>query len=245
MLRAYIADQHGLPHNFFILSDSHTILERVKEDDEKGGFHHYHSWDPEKKLGHTHEDHPDIIPFTLAGNGIAHDFIADFFREFADAPFNGMIRYAEWSGGINTNDRSDPASRTDLSFARIGSMLKDGSISPEGLDRVLAVLHVSTPTKYRIMLNDGRSIPSEDEIRCGTASWPLDEPAMRIFGEDDFMEGAVDVLREHDIPLIETLHNNLQGSLGRELRVVLPDIIALWGGGENGRPASTQDRDRR
>ena len=244
LLRQEIAGVHRLPHELIPLSDSHTILERVREDDLSGGHHHYHPWSRGKDT-HDHTRHPEIIPFTLAGNRIGHAFIRDFFRELARVPHTCVIRYAEWSGGKNTNPLEDSASRTDLSFETIARLIRSGNIPAEGLNRVLAAIHVETPREYRMQLNDSRSVPTGDEIKFGFASWPLDQAAMNIFGEDDFGEDTQSLLQEHHIPFIRTVHNNLGDSLERELRVILPDIIALWGGGENGRPASTQDRDRR
>lgn len=244
LLRQEIAETYRLPHELIPLSDSHTILARVAQDDLSGGHHHYHPWSRGKDT-HDHTQHPEIIPFTLAGNRIGHAFIRDFFRELTRLPYTGVIRYAEWSGGKNTNPLDDPASRTNLSFETITRLMRTGNIPGEGLDRVLAAIHVETPRKYRTQLNDSRSVPSADEIKFGFASWPLDQAAMNIFGEDDFGEDTQSLLQEYHIPFIRTIHNNNDDSLGRELRVILPDIVALWAGGETGRPASTQAKGRR
>lgn len=244
-LRKVITDVYGLPHELKSLSDSHTILARVREDDMTGGFHHYHPWDSEKKLGHTHEIHPEIVPFTLAGNLIAHAFMRDFFIELTGLPRTGVLRFAEWSAGTNMNDRSDPAYLTDLSFATIGRLLMNGSIPSEGLQRILAVLHVSTNSEYRWQLNKNRTIPSEHEIAMGTASWPLDESAMRIFGGDDFNVGARSILQAHNIPVIKTLHNTGEQHMEYELERILPKIVGLWHGGETGNISSIRNIGRR
>ena len=68
---------------------------------------------------------------------------------------------------------------------------------------------------------------------------------MNIFGEDDFGEDTVGILEDHHVPLVRTVHNDTNDMLESELRGVLPEIVALWAGGETGRPASTQDRGRR
>ena len=171
LLRREIADTHRLPHEFIPLSDSHTILDRVREDDRLGGRHHYHPWTRGMDT-HDHLNNPEIIPFTLAGNRIGHAFIRDFFQGLVQLPCTGVIRYAEWSGGKNTNVREDPASRTDLSFETITRLMRKGNIPAEGLNRVLVAIHIETPREYRLRLNESRSIPTADEIKFGLASWP-------------------------------------------------------------------------
>lgn len=244
LLRREIAETYGLPHEIVPLSDSHTILDRVREDDRLGGRHHYHSWSRDMD-SHNHADHPEIIPFTLAGDRIGHAFIRDFFQGLANLPHTGVIRYAEWSGGKNTNPREDRASLTDLSFQTITRLIRQGRIPAEGLDRVVAAIHVDTSREYRMHLNEDRSMPTAAEIKFGYASWPLDQAGMNIFGEDDFLNDTPSLLNEHKIPFIRTLHNNLDGSLDRELRSVLPEIVSQWAGGETGLPASIRDRGRR
>lgn len=244
LLRNEVAVTYGLQHELIPLSDSHTILERVREDDLSGGRHHYHPWTRGMKT-HHHRDNPDIIPFTLAGNKIGHAFVRDFFQNLARLPYTGAIRYAEWSGGRNINTKDDPASQTDLSFTTITRLIRENNIPSEGLDRIIAAIHVATPHEYRMRLNENRSIPTDNDIKFGLASWPLGQTAMNIFGEDDFGNETKELLEEHHVPFIRTLHNDGQGSLSRELRNSLPEIISLWQGVETNRSASTKSRDRR
>lgn len=181
------ARKRGIPFEQIPLSDSHTILERMLEDDQfTQGRNHYHVWCPGEIHGHSHDREHPTIPFTLAGNVVAHAMIHDYFEELRDLPYDGQLRFAEWGGGVNTNDCSDPAQKTDLSFQTVGRMLRDGKLPNEGLRRVIAVIHPKTSDLLRMELNSGRHLPSQEEIRLGTASWPINATGMKITGDDDF-----------------------------------------------------------
>lgn len=221
-----------LAHEFIPISDSHTILDRVREDDARGSQNHYHPWEG-GGIGHNHDSHPEITPLTLAGYEIGVAFMQDFFDALSYVPDDGVIHYAEWSGGKNINPPDDPASRADISFTTISRLLREGTITSTGLDRVLAVLHMEATREHRILLNESRGNPSDNMIRQGRASWKLDATAMRIFGEDDFL-AAIPVLQGHGIPLIRTIHNKGRDEVQQELHAVLPEILSLWQGGETG-----------
>jgi len=223
----------GIRYENIPISDAQTILERIREDDERGGRNHYHDWN-RGQLGHSHSHHSGITPFTLAGREIGIAFMRDFFGALANVPSDGKIWRAEWSGGVNKNSKNDPASLTDVSFATISGLLHDGTIRSDGLDHVLAILHMQASREHRMHLNNSRSgAPDPELVRLGRASWKLDATAMRIFGEDDF-DAAIPVLREHGIPIIRTIHNEGRDELYQKLDAVLPEILSFWRGGETG-----------
>ncbi len=216
-----------IPH-----SDSHTVLVRMQEDDQIGGYGHYHDW-CKGEIGHIHNDGRPILPFTLCGNSIAYQMMVDFFYQLAKLPESGRIRFAEWAGGVNINPKSEPASGTDLSFSTIGRMLFQGLLPAEGLNRVLAVFHPATTIDFRFRLNTKRELPTNEQIKLGQASWPLSETAMQIFGEDDFQNVTL-FLQKMRIPHIFTIENTNDKSLTEGLKRYLPQILSTWRGGESG-----------
>ena len=239
ILRHVIGTEYGLPQQFSPLSDSHTILARVREDDESGGHNHYHPWmTKEARLSgvHTHADHPELTPFTLAGREIGFAFMKDFFEDLINLEHDGVFKYAEWSGGINVNSPDDPASRTDISFATIAKLLFDGTIPSGGLDRVRGIIHVTTKDSVRNVLNDTRGVPTAQQIRDGSASWRLDDTAMKIFGVDDFQNVYTrELFQNHKIPFVTTVFNDGKHSLENGLRkILIEEHIVPWRGGETG-----------
>lgn len=234
---------HGIPFEFRPHSDSHTIFDRMLEDDNAGGYNHYHEWCPQTK-GHRHRDevtHPHV-PFTLAGNYIADAMGHDFFSGLMLLPY-GRLQFAEWSGGDNTNHRRDPASETDLSFLRQAERLRSGELPSDGLQRVLTVIHPITPDGLRLALNDGRfsQLPTEQEQDLGTRSWPLGESAMRIFGRDDF-HNIEHVLTALDISVIH-IYNDGGDSLQRGLEQKAPALFESLTDGE-GKNSMGKELDR-
>ncbi len=235
-----LVEERGIPHVFKPLSDSHTIIERMMEDDQKNyGRGHYHPTNTmeERRSGHTHEDYAVVppIPFTLSGNEVGHAFIADFFHALANLPYTRELRFAELSGGRNTNDRYEPASRTDLSFTTYARFLREGKFNAHGLSRVLAVIHPETDESIRQKLNSARIVPSEVQIDRGTASWPLGVEAMRIFGEDDYY-ALEPLVHEKKIPFVFTIPNDGGRLLREGIEFRLPEILQSWEGsirGEN------------
>mgnify|MGYP001573080498 CR=1 FL=1 len=230
----------GLPHVYKPLSDSHTILDRVEEDDKDNyGRGHYHTWTLDKRNGHVHRNYRDdpMLPFTLSGNAVAHKFIQDFFYNLRNVPQTGELRFAELSGGVNTNGYDEPASQTDLSFAMMNQLLRQGRFSKDGLSRVLAVIHPQTDDEVRFALNSSRNIPTDREIDQGTASWPLSQEAMNIFGVDDFY-ALEPLFFEMQIPHVYTVTNDGGTLLRGEIEYRLPAILRGWegwSGGEGGR----------
>lgn len=230
----------NLPQVFKPHSDSHTILDRMFEDDRNNhGRGHYHPWVKNKWNGHDHRDPGagEPIPFTLTGNAVAHKFIFDFFEKLRDLPQTGEIRYAELSGGINTNSFDEPASSTDLSFATYKQMLRLDRFSKAGLSRVLAVIHPETDDDVRKALNISRDKPTPEQIELGTASWQLDEGAMKIFGGDDFF-ALEPLFHEMGVPHVYTLPNDggrlLHESIEFRLPAILQSSREIWSGGEAG-----------
>ena len=210
------------------LSDSQTIMERVVKDDQQGGFHHTHPWiKPSDKARHTH-DSPEkpTVPFTLTDNAIANLMMRDFFKVLALLPHDDGIKFAEWAGGVNTNDIYEPAARVDLSYSTITSLLRQDKLPSFGLERVVAVIHVQTADELRFKLNGRRSPPTEEEVTAGTASFPLEAAAMNIFGTDDFSELAEPFLRnEIGIPFIFELTNDGTETFERDIRNVARQLF--------------------
>ncbi len=66
LLRGEITGTFGLQHELIPLSDSHTILDRIREDDTRGGRHHYHPWtrgkDTHDLFQHRHNIKTFIYP---------------------------------------------------------------------------------------------------------------------------------------------------------------------------------------
>jgi|GEM_PF-3013551 len=230
-LRDVIPNEYRLPHEFAPLSDSHTILEQVKRDDSRGALNHYHPSE-HGGLGHSHENGLGVTPFTLAGRDIGFAFMRDFFVALKELPHDGKIKYAEWSGGRNMNETSDPASKTDIAFSTIVEKLK--TWPSEGLDRVMGILHISTDPKVRFSLNEGRSTPTDEQVRLGLASWELSKTAMQIFGEDDFPSPLVWQYLgcEHHIPFMRTIVNDGKTSLETGIRAALPRMFEIGMGKE-------------
>lgn len=224
----------GISLEFKPLTDAHTILDRMYEDDEQGGRNHYHPWCPGEINGHSHDVEHPTIPFTYTGNEPAHAMLGDFFNGLAQLPYTGSLRFAEWSGGININEWSEPASRVDISFATCAEFLRKGTFNRTGLSRILAVIHPETDEEVRFALNNNRHLPTPEEIEYGTASWPLSDTAMRIFGRDDFA-AVVPVLLEAGVSRnrIYTIYNDGDGKFSEQLKVVSTEILSTWRGGEN------------
>lgn len=226
LLRIY-AEELGISHVFKPLSDSHTILHHMDLDDERSGYNHYHEWCRGKPY-HIHR-HPEDVkkPFTVTSSVITDGMMDDFFRGLAGLPYDGKFHYAEWSGGRNINDDSEPAHGADVSFGRWARFLKEGSFTTEGLRRVIAVIHPQTPWEVREKLNQSRGIPEDEEIELGTASWQLSYEALRIFGEDDTSE-VFPLLQAFEVPYIRTVENQGDHTLEREIRNVAGEVFSLW-----------------
>ncbi|MFZ2024828.1 MAG: hypothetical protein WAV51_00915 [Microgenomates group bacterium] len=234
ILRAIIPNEYEFPYEPVPLSDSHTILKQVREDDRSGGHNHYHPWEG-GGLGHTHEQHDGITPFTLAGKSIGFNFMRDFFVALKELPHDGKIKCAEWSGGRNGNEPEDPASRTDIAFSTIVEQLK--TWPSEGLDRVMGILHISTDRDIRFSQNKRRSTPTDEQIRLGLASWELSPTAMLIFDKDDFPSPLVWQYLgcEHHIPFMRTIFNDGKDSLETGIRAALPRMFEIGMGKEMGK----------
>lgn len=175
-----------IPYVATAVSDAHTILDRMTEDDREGGTNHTHNWCEQYSQDHGHFNSEPTLPFTVTSNVIPDRMYHDFFRLLARLPQTDQLRFAEWSGGVNTNERREPASFADLSFGRIAGKLFRGEYDTSWIPRIRAIIHPITDRETRFALNAGRGIPSPWQIGEGTASWPLSDTAMNIFGEDDF-----------------------------------------------------------
>lgn len=167
-----------------LITDARTIVDHMLQDDETGGRNHYHDWCSDRQY-HDHKKNQDKFPFTIVGNRIVDAFMYDFFMNLQDAPHDGRLKFAEWSGGKNVNPDTERASQTNISYERIGTMLKHGMFPAEGLLRIARVVHISSPLELRMKLNEQRGVPTEEQLRNDTASWQLSPIAMQIFGHDD------------------------------------------------------------
>lgn len=214
---------HQIPHVATAASDSHTILDRMREDDRDGGSNHTHNWCESYSQGHGHFSGESTIPFTVTSNVIPDRMYADFFALLARLPLTNQLRFAEWSGGVNTNPREEPASFADLSFGRIGGKLFSGVYTNSWIPRVRAIIHPVSDWETRFALNAGRGMPSPWQIAQGTASWSLSDAAMNIFGDDDFATIQHEFINR-GVPVYEIPNDGDQG-LKRELHVIKHELF--------------------
>jgi hypothetical protein len=228
----------GIPYDHIPLTDSHTIMERMFEDDSINlGQGHYHPWCEGDISGHTHEEAGhEPTPFTLAGDPIARNMMIDFWKGLRRLPQDGRIHLAELSAGVNINPDSDPASQTNLSFETLVNRLIDGTYPSVGLSRVRAIIHPQTGDEERLILNLQRSIPSEREIKEGTASFVCSPSAMKIFGKDDFSPFFSTFITEtHAIPIYSFLNDGEPTTIEKAIKTVLPEILDGFRGFEGNR----------
>lgn len=214
---------HGIPYMAKAVSDAHTILDRMREDDREGGHHHTHDWCARAIQGHTHLRREPTLPFTVTSNIIPDRMYSDFFARLATLPQTAETWFAEWSGGINTNPPEEAASRADFSYGRIGKKLFWEEYDDSWIPRVRAIIHPVTERSVRFALNAKRGIPSEWQIEYGTASWPLTDTGMNIFGEDDFETIRHQFFRV-GIPVYE-IRNDGDNGFRRELHAIKRDLF--------------------
>lgn len=214
---------HRIPYVTTAASDSHTILDRMREDDRDGGSNHTHNWCEKHSQGHGHFAGEAILPFTVTSNAVPDLMYADFFSLLARLPHTDQLRFAEWSGGVNTNVREEPASFANLSFGRIAGKLFRGEYEASWIPRVRAIIHPITDWETRFALNAGRGMPSPWQIGEGTASWPLSDAAMNIFGEDDFASIQHE-FQIRGVPVYEIPNDGDQG-LKRELHAIKHELF--------------------
>lgn len=214
---------YEIPHIATAASDSHTILDRMREDDREGGSNHTHNWCERDSQGHGHFNGEAILPFTVTSNHIPDLMYDDFFALLANLPQTDQLRFAEWSGGVNTNLPEEPASLADLSFGRIVGKLFHGEYTNSWIPRVRAIIHPIADRETRFALNAGRGTPSPWQITQGTASWRLSDAAMNIFGEDDFASIQHEFLNR-GVPVFEILNDGDQ-SLRQELHAIKRDLF--------------------
>lgn len=215
---------HGIPYVAKAVSDSHTILDRMRDDDRDGGRHHTHDWCKDKADGHSHLRGEPTLPFTVTSNRIPDLMYGDFFTQLATLPQTREIWFAEWSGAKNTNPPEEPASRADLSFNRIGRKLFWEEYDDSWLPRVRGIIHPITDPALRLSLNATRGIPSSCQIEYGTASWPLTEIGMKIFGEDDF-DSIAATFALRGIPVFSFTNDGDGQTMQRELLLIKRELF--------------------
>lgn len=227
----------GVAYDHIPLTDSHTIVDRMLEDDRvNNGRGHYHPWCEGDVSGHDHLNGHATLPFTLAGESIATNMMIDFWKGLYSLPQDGNIHLAELSAGVNINPDSEPASRTNLSFETLVKRLMDGTYPSAGLSRVRAIIHPQTDDEERLILNLHRGIPSEKEIVEGTASFVLSPTAMKIFGRDDFSPFFSTYASEtHDIPIYSFLNDGEPATIEKAVKTAVPEVIHGFGGIEGNR----------
>lgn len=227
-----ICSLHRIPYVATAASDSHTILDRMREDDRDGGSNHTHGWCETYSQGHEHFNSESTIPFTVTSNIIPNLMYGDFFRLLGRLPHTNQLRFAEWSGGVNTNPREEPASFADLSFGRIARKLFDGEYDSSWISRIRAIIHPITDWETRYALNASRGMPSPWQIQEGTASWKLSDAAMNIFGEDDF-EAIQHEFLSREVPVYE-IHNDGDEGLREALHVLKSELFPNYYGSIEG-----------
>lgn len=179
-------DFYGIHYEQEAITDAQSLLKRVQIDDILKGLNHYHQWYTNKLGGHTHTKKKPKVPFTTIGNILIDGKYVDFFQKLEQLPKTGKFWFVEWMGGINTNVSNKSPFHYTYSFEKVDQLLRFGNLPSSWLQRVYIVIHPVTARAVRRKLNKKRSLPTKEEIKLGTASWPMSEEAMNFSGKDDF-----------------------------------------------------------
>jgi len=227
-LRDYSTCQ-GIDYRKIPVTDAHTIIYRMREDDKTGGVNHFHPWCLEQR-GHIHgEQDTPIFPFTVISNVIPDKMRLDFFNNLASLQCESQLVLAELSGAVNLNPPESLVSGADLSFERVAYLFRNGTFPTAGLKRVIAVIHPVTTRELRLALNEKRAIPTDEEVANGIASWPLDKTGMDLFGEDDAADAFYPLLEKLRIPIFPIVNDGTPETFETELKVVADEIFRPWG----------------
>lgn len=205
-------------------------------DDDEGGHNHTHPKFGYEATGHHHDQGVPRTPFTLTGNNILTAMQEDFFDNVTYSN-EDILQIAELTFGVNGNDSSNIASRSDSSATWIAERLQSGELNNQCLSRIFAAIHIATPFEIRLRLNERRLLypPTQKEIDDGLASWGLDPYGMRIFQGDDGY-ALEELFREAGIPHILTIPNDgssaFDSSLNKLLKPIVDNMETLWLSGE-------------
>ena len=239
-----LASLRNIPHENRIVADSQCLFEAMQSDDRGGGSHHTHDWCERDSKGHTHHLNQPLFPFTVTDNELPDIMRLQFFSQLAKLPKSGNLWFVEWAAGVNTHSLEDPASCIDYSYAKVKSMLQEGSLPDGWLSRVEAVIHLEANYYVRLRLNAQRPIPGfaqPEALEQGTAFWLKTEKVLRFYGRDDFIE-IEDLLWNAGIP-VRNLNNDGGQAFYKILAEVAPaiflsDLISLPFAGLDGFSAS-------
>ena len=187
-----------------LIEDSQFLLEAMRLDDARSGFHHTHEWVTNPKDGHTHAQEQPEFPFTVLDNILPNEMRHLFFTKLTTLPQTG-IWFTEWAGGRNTNPLDDPFSKIDYSYTSIVNMLRVGTLSTAWLERVSAVIHLVADMSVRFLLNEqAKKDTSQDKEETDTGSWSIDQRVINFYGYDDFLESGLEMLfKAQNIPIHE------------------------------------------
>lgn len=182
----WVAEQRGIACEPEPISDFLFILKQALMDDERGGFHHYHTWSETKVGGHGHANGEATIPFAVTHNGLVESMQEDFLTAITALPRIERFRFVEWTGGINTNPPEEPASQVDFSFNQVSKKIQEDLLPIQWVKRVHAVIHISAETTTRIFFNTQDSDDQSPQILSGHASARRMPVVLDFFGQDDF-----------------------------------------------------------
>lgn len=221
----YRAGLRGVPFEDTVISDLPIAIDKVREDDTRGGRHHYHSWCDGSTEGHAHGFYDEDRTFTVVGNEIIDAVQAAYFTELSNLPATGKLWFAELSGGENTNPFSEPAFRTDCSFKRLAGLLTGGSLPTNWMRRVLAVVHpVVTDDKVRYEINDIEYFESLEGRGRTVLRGKSSQAVMNIFGKDDFVH-MERVFKTKQVPHIYHIRHGDNASFVLRTERLVDDVL--------------------
>ena len=186
-LRSWLS-LHEIPLESEIVSDAQFLLESLRLDDNRGGFHHTHDWCEQDRRGHNHSRGEPEMPFINIDNENPNNMFRNLFKRLTFLPKADKLYLVECAGGVNTNPSEEACSQPDYSYSQVKKKLLEGIWSTEWLKRVWVVIHLQAEYSIRSILNERAYQPSLEEMEKGTSSWKRSETMLRLFGQDDFSE---------------------------------------------------------
>lgn len=206
-------------------SDLPLLIDEVYKDDAIGGYNHYHPWCTEKTGGHNHSLREPSSPFTVINNDIVDSMHKTYFETLSRLPSTGKLRFAEISGGENTNPFSEPAYQADFSFKRLVQAFNDSQLPTDWLDRVLAVIHpIVLSDQIRSYINDFEYIHSLDTKNREIVREKRDGIVLNMFGRDDFVY-MNDLLKKHYVPHIYAIRHDGTELFALRARRILEELF--------------------
>jgi hypothetical protein len=204
-----IAKTNNIPFKKCPITDADAIVEAMKNDDEKGGLHHFHPWVINPTKGHIHKPSDPYFPFSSIGNKMIDEMYQILFDKLSKITSSKSLLFIEIAGGKNTLDPKHPSNTADHSYQKLKRLLTSKENSSQWLSRVRAVFHLHASSSMRNRLN--KTIVNKTIDPLIDISWPKEETALNIFGYAEFKESGIeDIFLENDISFfhIENTVNN-------------------------------------